>query len=80
LIIAAEDAALGPHPINTFAGGKMAEVTLYKPDATVRYPNASDASVQNGVLSFSLQKDSIHPFEQKIQTNVPFLVVEDLGS
>jgi hypothetical protein len=36
--------------------------------------------VQNGVLSFSLQKDSIHPFEQKIQTNVPFLVVEDLGS
>jgi len=58
----------------------MAEVTLYKPDATVRYPNATDASVQNGVLSFSLQKDSTHPFAQKIQTNVPFLVVEDLGS
>lgn len=58
----------------------MAEVTLYKPDATVRYPNATDAVVQNGVLSFSLQKDSIHLLPQKIQTNVPFLVVEDLGS
>ncbi len=58
----------------------MAEVTLYKPDATVRYPNATETVVQNGVLSFSLQKDSIHPLPQKIQTNVPFLVVEDLGS
>lgn len=58
----------------------MAEVTLYKPDATVRYPNATDAVVQNGVLSFSLQKDSVHPLPQRIQTNVPFLVVEDLGS
>jgi hypothetical protein len=57
----------------------MAEVTLYKPDATVRYPNATDTVVQNGVLSFSLQKDSTHPLPQRIQTNVPFLVVEDLG-
>jgi hypothetical protein len=58
----------------------MAEVTLYKPDATVRYPNATNTSVQNGVLTFSLERDSIHPFAQKIQTNVPFLVVEDQGS
>jgi hypothetical protein len=57
----------------------MAEVTLYKPDATIRYPNATDTAVQNGVLSFSVQKDATHPFPQKIQTNVPFLVVEDLG-
>jgi hypothetical protein len=57
----------------------MAEVTLYKPDATVRYPNATNPAVQNGVLTFSLEKDSVHPFPQKIQTNVPFLVVEDLA-
>ena len=57
----------------------MAEVTLYKPDATVRYPNATNATVQNGVLTFSLEKDATHPYAQKIQTNVPFLVVEDLG-
>jgi hypothetical protein len=57
----------------------MAEVTLYKPDATVRYPNATNPSVQNGVLTFSLEKDSTHPSAQKIQTNVPFLVVEDIS-
>ena len=58
----------------------MAEVTLYKPDATVRYPNATNATVQNGVLTFSLEKDATHPNAQKIQTNVPFLVVEDVGN
>jgi len=57
----------------------MAEVTLFKPDATVRYPNATGTSVQNGVLTFTLEKDATHPFAQKIQTNVPFLVVEDVS-
>lgn len=38
----------------------MAEVTLYKPDATVRYPNATDAIVQNGVL-FIFLAEGFHP-------------------
>lgn len=58
----------------------MAEVTLYKPDATVRYPNATEVSVKEGVLSFGVQKDATHPFPQKIQTNVPFLVMEEVVS
>ena len=55
----------------------MAEITLYKPDATVRYPDAQDPVVEAGVLTFSVQKDATHPFAQKIRTNVPFLVMEE---
>ena len=55
----------------------MAEVTLYKPDATVRYPDATNLAVENGVLTFSVEKDATHPFEQKIRTNVPFVVMEE---
>jgi hypothetical protein len=57
----------------------MAEVTLYKPDATVRYPSATDLAVKEGVLSFTVQKDATHPFAQKIKTNVPFLVMEEVS-
>ncbi len=56
----------------------MAEVTLYKPDATVRYPDAADLNVEGGVLTFSIQKDATHPFAQKVRTNVPFLVIEEV--
>ena len=56
----------------------MAEVTLYKPDATVRFPDATDLKVEGGVLTFSVQKDATHPFAQKIRTNVPFVVMEEV--
>jgi hypothetical protein len=57
----------------------MAEVTLYKPDATVRYPNATEVTLKDGVLFFAVQKDAIHPFAQTIRTNVPFVVMEEVG-
>jgi len=53
----------------------MANVLLHKPDgpAPSKYEDVTDFHIQNGVLTF-------YSHGKKIQTTVPFVVEESIGS
>lgn len=50
----------------------MAKITLYKPDGTEQYRNATDVGIDHGVLTFYFDN-------QKIVTTVPFLIEENVA-
>lgn len=58
----------------------MADVILYRPDKPEQYKNAHDLIIEDGVLTFYWEPHSGMTKGVKIQTTVPFLVQEQVGT
>jgi hypothetical protein len=55
----------------------MTTITLYKPNATLQYKDASGIRVESGVLTFNWKKDAAAYRGTKFTTTLPFLIEED---
>ena len=55
----------------------MTTITLYKPNATLQYKDASGIRVEAGVLTFNWKKDAAAYRGTKFTTTLPFLIEED---
>jgi hypothetical protein len=55
----------------------MADVYLYRPDKTEKYPNVHDVEIDDGVLVFAWEPQTGSK-SMKVQTTVPFLILEEI--
>ncbi len=58
----------------------MADVYLYRSEKAEKYPNVHDVQIKAGVLTFYWEPQKGGKSTMKVQTTVPFVVLEEVDS